>query len=46
MAKKATQQKVRRTIIHCPEYAGYLDEMPDDLKAIREARKEARKVKQ
>ena len=39
MAKKKEIEKVRRTLIFSPEFTGYLDEMPEDLKAIREARK-------
>jgi hypothetical protein len=39
MAKKKVIEKVRRTLIFSPEYKGYLDEMPEDLKAIREARR-------
>lgn len=32
MAKKKEIIKTRRTIIHCPEYVGYLDEMPQEAK--------------
>ena len=36
MGKK--KEKVKRVLHISKEYKGYLDEMPEDLKAIREAR--------
>lgn len=43
MAKKKAIEKVRRTLVFCPEYKGYLDEMPEDLRLAREARKNKNK---
>jgi hypothetical protein len=33
-----TSIKEMRVRIVCPEYKGYIDEMPEDLRVIREAR--------
>lgn len=45
MAKKKVIEKVRRTLIFSPEYKGYLDEIPEDLKLAREERKAAKLLK-
>ena len=37
--KKKIEAKQKRVLVFSPEYKGYLDEMPEELKAIREARK-------
>ena len=42
MGKKKVIQSVKRIKIYTMGYAGYLDEMPEELKAIREARKAAK----
>ena len=38
--KKKIEAKQKRVLVFSPEYKGYLDEMPEELKAIRESRKE------
>lgn len=45
MAKKKEIEKVRRTLIFSPEFTGYLDEMPEDLKLACEERKAAKLLK-
>jgi hypothetical protein len=35
MAKsKQEKEEVRRTLLYCPFYAGYVDEMPQDTKDL------------
>ena len=42
MAKKKVieQQKQRRVLVFTKDYVGYLDEMPEELRLAREARKQ------
>ena len=37
--KKKIEAKQKRVLVFSPEYKGYLDEMPEDLRLAREARK-------
>lgn len=41
-SKKKVIEPIQRVKVVCPEYKGYLDEMPEEIKAIREARKDAK----